>query len=145
MKSSVSVLAVASLITAPAAASVREAAFASSADRARAETSMFVGANYSVGLDRKSNSRQGRASLKVAGMVKTPNAQFRLGEGVALAAGAKGKTAFLVGGQEIAIKDGKSNLSTGAAIGIAVVGVLAVGAVAAYYALRDPCDYKECE
>jgi len=145
MKRFVSVLGIASLMTAPAAASVREAAFSSSADRARAETSMFIGMNYGVALDRKTNAREARASLKLARMVKTPGAQFRVGEGLGLAAGVKGKAAFLVGGQEIDIKGGKANLSTAGTIAIAVVGVLAIGAVGAYYALRDPCDHKECE
>lgn len=145
MKRFVPVLAVASLITAPAAASVRDAAFSSSADRARAETSMFIGINFGVALDRKTNAREARASFKVARMVKTPSAQFRVGEGLELAAGAKGKAAFLVGGQEIDIKYGKANLGTAGTIGIVVVGALAIGGVAAYYALRDPCDYKECE
>jgi len=78
-------------------------------------------------------------------MVKTPDAQFRLGEGLGLGAGANGKPALLTGDREIAIKNRKANLSDAGTIAIVVIGVLAVGAVAAYYALRDPCDYKECE
>lgn len=78
-------------------------------------------------------------------MVKTPDAQFRLGEGLGLAAGANGKPALLTGDREIAIKNRKANLSHAGTIAIVVIGVLAVGAVAAYYALRDPCDYKDCE
>ena len=144
MRMFVSVLAIASLITAPVAASVRQAAFSSSADQVR-ESSMFIGMNYGIALDRKTNAQDARASFKVARMVKTQNAQFRVGEGLGLAAGAKGRAAFLVGGQEIDLKNGKANLSKGATIGIIVVGVLAIGAVAAYYALRDPCDHKECE
>ena len=141
----IALLAAANLFATPVAASVREAAFSSSADRSRAESSMFVGINYGVALDRKTNAREARASLKLARMVKTPGAQFRVGEGLGLAAGVKGKAAFLVGGQEIDIKGGKANLSTAGTIAIAVVGVLAIGAVGAYYALRDPCDHKECE
>ena len=145
MKVFVSVLAVASLLTAPVAASVREAAFSSSADRSRTETSMFAGLNYAVAIDRKTNAPKASASLKLAQMVKTQNAQFRVGEGLALASGANGKAALLVGGQQIDIKNGKANLSTAGTIGIVVVGVLVLGAVVAYAALRDPCDYKECE
>jgi hypothetical protein len=90
-------------------------------------------------------AREARASFKVARMVKTADAQFRVGDGLALAAARDGGPAFLVGGQEIGRKDGKANLGTTGKVGIVVVAVLAVGAVAAYYALRDPCDHKECE
>jgi hypothetical protein len=145
MKAFLSAAAIASLITAPAAASVREAAFSSSAERGHAETSMFIGLNYGVSLDRKTNVHKARASFKVARMVTTPNAQFRVGEGFGLAARANGKPMFLVGGQELGNKRDKANLSTGGTVAIAVVGVLVIGAVAAYYALRDPCDHKECE
>ncbi len=145
MKMFVTVLAVAGLTTAPVAASVRDAAFSSSADRARTERSIFIGMNYGVALDRKTDGREARASFQVAQMVKTSNAQFRVGEGVGLAAGAKGRAALVVGGQEVDLKNGKASLSKGGTIAIVVVGVLALGAVAAYYALRDPCDYKECE
>lgn len=145
MKIHISILAVASLIAAPAGASVREAAFASSADRTRAETSMFVGMNYQLDLSGKLHPGKGRASLKVAGMVKSPNAQFRIGEGLALAPKAKGKPTFLVGGQELRVEDDRANLSKGATVGVIVVGVLAVAAAAAYLALRDPCDGRDCE
>jgi hypothetical protein len=145
MKAFLSVATVVSLITAPAAASVREAAFSSSTDREHAQTSMFIGMNYGISLDRKTNVRKARASLKVARMVRTPNAQFRVGEGFGLAAGANGTPVFLVGSQELGSKRDKANLSTGGTVAIAVVGVLVIGAVAAYYVLRDPCDHKECE
>jgi hypothetical protein len=138
-------LAAAKVVATPVAASVRDAAFSSSADRSHAESSMFVGMTYGLALDRKTNAREARASFNVARMVRTPSAQFRVGEGLQLAVGAKGNPAFLIGGQEIRIRNDKANLSSGGTIGIAVVGVLAVGAVAAYFALRDPCDHKECE
>ena len=145
MKQAVLILAAASLIATPVSASVRDAAFASSADPSRAQTGMFVGFKYGVSVDRRTNAPKGRASFNVARMVKAPDAQLRIDEGVGLALGAKGKPALLVGGQEFDLKDRKANLSTGATVAIVVVGLLAIGAVAAYYALRDPCDYKECE
>ena len=145
MKKCLMLFTMASLLSSPTWGSVREAAFATSADPTRAESSMFIGLNYGVALDRKTNARKARASFMVARMVKTPNAQFRVGEGLALATGGEGRPAFLVGGQEIGRKDGKATLSTAGTLGIVVVGVLAVGAVAAYYALRDPCDHKDCE
>lgn len=97
MKMFVTVLAVASLTTAPVAASVRDAAFSSSADRVRAERSLFIGMNYGVALDRRTDTREPRASFKVAQMVKKSNAQFRVGDGIGLAAGAKGRAALAVG------------------------------------------------
>ena len=145
MKNWLTMLTMTSLLASPAWAGVRDAAFGSSADPRPTETSMFVGVNYGVAFDRKASAPKARASFKVARMVKSPNAQFRVGEGLALAAGGDGRPAFLVGGQKIGTKEGKANLGTGGTVAIVVVGVLAVGAVAAYYALRDPCDHKECE
>jgi hypothetical protein len=145
MKMFMTALAVASLITAPVAASVRDAAFSSAADRARAENSMFIGMNYAVALDRKTDARPAGASLKVARMVKTSNASFHVGDGLGLTVGAKGRAALLVGGQQIQLEKEQANLSKGATIGFAIVGLLVVGAAVAYFALRDPCDHKECE
>lgn len=146
VKEPILVFAAASLVATPVSASVREAAFASSADRAPTEASVFVGLKYGVSLGRSTNAPKVRASFNVARMSKTPNAQLRVTEGVGLTFGAKGKPALLLGGHEIGdLKDRRANLSTGATVAIVTVGVLAVGAVAAYYALRDPCDYKECE
>lgn len=145
MKELILVIAAASMVASPVSASVREAAFASTADHARIEGSVFVGLRYGVALDQKEDARKARASFNVARMVKTSNAQLRVGDGVGLTLGAKGKPTFLIGGREIDLKDRKANLSTGATVAIVTVGVMAVGAVAAYYALRDPCDYKECE
>lgn len=144
MKSTVSVLAVASLVTAPAGASVRDAAFATGADRARAETGVFIGVNHKVTFGRRANAREVRTSFNIAPMVRASDAQYRIGEGLGFAPAANGKATFLIGGQPIDTKD-KANLSTAGTVSIVVVGVLAVGAVAAYYALRDPCDHKECE
>ena len=77
-------------------------------------------------------------------MVRTPTAQFRIGEGLGLSPSVNGRGLFLIGGQPIDPKD-KAKLGTAGTVGVVVVGVLAVAAVAAYYALRDPCDHKECE
>jgi hypothetical protein len=137
MKTSVSVLAVASLIAAPADASVRDAAFASSADRARAESSIFIGANYGVSLGRKTNAGKARASFKIAGMVKDGNAQFRLGEGLALTAGTQGKPAFLIGGQDIGAMKGKANLGTGGTVALVVVGLAVIGGAVAALAIYE--------
>lgn len=138
-------MAAASLVATPVSASVRDAAFASTADRARTETSIFVGVKYGVALDHKGATSKARPTFNVARMVKTPDAQLHVGDGVGLTVGAKGKPTFLIDGREIDLQDRKANLSTGATVAIVAVGVLAIGAVVAYYALRDPCDHKECE
>ena len=145
MKKLLTLSTMAGLLASPAWGSVREAAFATSADPKRAESSMFIGLNYGVALDRKTDARAARASFKVARMVRTSDARFRIGEGLELVAARDGGPAFLVGGREIGGKGDKANLSTGGTIAVVTVAVLAVGAVAAYYALRDPCDHKECE
>jgi hypothetical protein len=145
MKKWLTMFTTACLLASPAWAGVRDAAFATSADPTRAESSMFIGLNYGVAFDRKARARHVRASFKVARMVKTSDAQFRVGEGLALTAAKDGVPTFHVGGQDIGSKAGKANLNTGGTVAIAVVAVLAVGAVAAYYALRDPCDHRECE
>ena len=146
MKEAVLVFAAASLVASPVSATVREAAFSSSADRATTEASVFVGFKYRVSVDPKTTAPKARASFNVARMIMTSDAQLRTGEGVGLALGANRKPALLLGGQEIDLKGRQANLSTEATIAIVAVGVLAVGAVAAYYALRDPCDHgKECE
>ena len=138
-------LAMTSLLTSPVLGSVREAAFSSSSDRHGSQNSMFAGATYRVGFDRRSGEPRGRASLNVAGMTRTPTADFKIGQGLEIRGGRTGKPAFLLGGREIDLKNRKANLSSGATIAIVAVGVLAVGAVVTYYALRDPCDHKECE
>ena len=134
-----------SLSASPAWGSVREAAFASSADRPAAQTSMFAGATYRVGLDRRTSEARGRASLAFIGMTRTPTNDIKFRHGIELSQGQTGKPALYLAGQDLGQVKAKANLSSTATIGLVVVGVLAIGAVAAYYALRDPCDYKECE
>jgi hypothetical protein len=135
----------ASLIAAPASAAVRDAAFASSSDRMPTQASVFAGATYSVALNRGSKGAQGYASLRLSGMTRSWNgARLQVGQGAELRLGAQGRPMLLAGGQEIDQLKRRSNLS-GGTVAVIVVGVLAVGAAAAYFALRDPCDHKQCE
>ena len=106
---------------------------------------MFAGVTYRVGLDRRTSEARGRASLAFTGMKRTPTDDFKFRQGIELSLGRTGKPALYLAGQDLGQVKAKANLSSTATIGIVVVGVLAIGAVAAYYALRDPCDYKECE
>lgn len=138
-------IAMASLIAAPATAGVRDAAFANSSDRMPTQASVFAGATYSVALNRGTKRARGYASLRLSGMTRSWNgAQLQVGQGAELRLGAHGRPMLLAGGQEIDQLTRRSNLS-GGTVAVIVVGVLAVGAAAAYFALRDPCDHKECE
>jgi hypothetical protein len=148
MKTFVSVLVVASLVATPAAASVRDAAFASSADRGRAETSMFVGVSYRVTSNHRTSAPQGRASFKMSGMAHTPGtSDFKFGHGLEISSGETGKPALFVAGHDVGQLDRKAHLS-GGNTALIVVGVLVVAAaVAAVVVVNelDECGGNECE
>lgn len=128
MKKLIALLAMTSLFASPVSASVRDAAFSSSADNAKARTGMFVGLHYRVSSDRHSSTPQGRASLKMSGMVVTPGtSDLQFSEGFELAAGKTGKPAFLVGGSDIGEMHKSLKLSGGATAMIVVVGVAVIG------------------
>jgi len=128
MKKLIALLAMTSLFALPVAASVRDAAFSSSADNAQAQTGMFVGVSYRVSSSHQTNAPQGRASLKMSGMVFTPGtSDLRFSEGFELAAGKTGKPAFLVGGSDIGEMQKSLKLSGGATAIVVVVGVAVIG------------------
>jgi hypothetical protein len=128
VKKLVSLLALTSLAATPVSASVRDAAFASTADRSAATTSLFVGATYRVGLHPRDEARKGRASLMVAGMKMTPaSAGIRFGKGLELTSGKTGKPALHIAGQDISQFERKANLGTGGAIAIGLGVALLVG------------------
>lgn len=131
MKGFVAVLAMSSLVATPALGSVREAAFASSSDRRLAQSSMFAGAHYRVGLDRRSSNASGRASLKLSGMSYTPgSSEVRFGSGLELTAGKTGRPALHLAGQDLGQLRTKAQLS-GTATAVIVGGVILLGVVAA--------------
>jgi hypothetical protein len=118
------------LVSAPAMASVRTAAYSQSSDMNVAQPSMFAGATYRVGFDRKSGTTTGRASVKIAGMTATrETGGMKFAEGIALTGGKTGKPALHLAGLDIDDLERRSNLSTGATIAIGVGVVLLVGAV----------------
>ena len=141
MKLLASILAIAGLAGAPVAASVRDAAFSSSADRAETRTSVFAGATYRVGLNGKSRKPVGRASLKIAGMTKvagSPYAQFA--NGFEITGGKTGQPALHLGATDIGDIERRANLSTGASVAIGVGVLLVVGLLV----LTTYCD-NDCE
>ena len=129
MQKLIALLALTGLSSAPVAASVRDAAFSSSADRGQAQTGMFVGVSYRVSSGHQTNAPQARASLKMSGMMFTPGtSDLRFSEGFELAAGKSGKPAFLVGGSDIGDMRKSLKLSGGATAAIVAVGVVVVAA-----------------
>lgn len=135
MKTLISAIIVTSLVTTPAMASVRDAAFATSADKQPERTSVFAGATYRVGLDRRTAHHQGRASLQFAGMKRTASADLQFGQGIEMTT-SHGKSTLFVGGQDIGDlrSSAKLNGTTTAVIvgGVLLLGVLAAVAVSEY-------------
>lgn len=131
MKKLVSLLALTSIAAAPVSASVRDAAFAASTDRAAVRSSLFVGATYRVGLDRRTSEPKGRASLKIAGMSKAPEAsELKFSQGLELTGGKTGKPTVYVAGRDLGQLKTRAGLN-GTTTAIIVGGVLVLGIVAA--------------
>lgn len=131
MKKLITLLAMTSLSASPAWGSVREAAFASSTDRPATQTSIFAGATYRVGLDRRTSQQRGRASLKLAGTNHVPgSSEIRFGDGLELTGGQTGKPALHLAGQDIGQLNRKANLS-GTGTALIIGGVIVLGVVAA--------------
>jgi hypothetical protein len=148
MQKIVCALTVASLTAAPVSASVRDAAFASSADNHASRTAMFIGASYRVGLHPKDKARNGRVSLKLSGMTMTPgSAEIRFGQGLELTGGQSGKPALFVAGQDVRELQKQTQLSSGGKIAVAAGVVVLLGAVAfGIWALDATyCDRNDCE
>lgn len=146
VKKLISLFTVTSLITAPAVASVRDAAFASGSDRAEARTSMFVGATYRVGFNNRSGKPVGRASVKLTGMAFTPgSAQVRLGQGLEVTASNGLKPRLRIAGQNITQLEHRANLGTGGAIAIGVGVLLVAGVVFAATYCDNDCENSKGE
>ena len=135
----------AGLATAPAQAGLRDAVFASSADRTELRSGMFVGASYSVGFNRAVQAPQGKASLKMSGMVVAPGtSQIRFGDGIELALRGNAKPALLVGGSDVG-QIRKSAKLSGTTTVMIVVGVAALAAGIYVAALHIEDDRKNVE
>ena len=146
MKHFLAFTAMTSLIVSPLSASVRDAAFASSADPSTAQTSVFAGATYKVGLDRRSGEPRGRASLKLAGMVK-PSAygQARFSDGLEIASGRTGKPALHLAGRDVGELNQKANLGTVGTAAIVVVEVAVAAAVVVALLIDERLDRQNQE
>jgi hypothetical protein len=143
MKTLITMFAMTVLVASPASGSIRDAAFASSADRQGLQTSMFAGATYGVDLDKRTGQARGRASLGFGGMTRTPTADLRFAKGLQLSAGQTGKPALFVGGRDLGqVQKQKANLS-GGTTALIVVGVVALVAVAAVV-VADAVDDERC-
>ena len=119
-------------LSANATAGVPHAAAAASFDTDFARPGMFAGATYRLTLDRGTQRPSGRASLTVAGMLRSPQShQLRFGQGIELVAGKTGKPTLHIGGTELRELEDKMALSGGAKTALIVAGglVLLVGAL----------------
>ena len=131
MRNLVALFALTSLVATPAGASVREAAYAASTDQTVGQTSMFVGATYRIGLDRRTDDQPGRASLRLSGMSHAPgSSELRLGSGLKLAAGKTGKPALYLAGQDIGEFKTKAQMN-GTTTAVIIGGVILLGVIAA--------------
>lgn len=126
----------------PALADVRTAAFASASDRPLTQTSMFVGATYRLGLNRKPGIPRHRAGLGIGGMtLNSKTSELQLGRGIELALGDKGKPALRMAGMDVGELGTASRLSGGGKTALIVVGVAAALGVAALVVI----DSARCE
>jgi hypothetical protein len=146
MNKLIALLAMASLSATPAAASVRDAAFSSSADPAQVRTGVFVGAHYRLSFHRDASAPQGRASFKLSGMAHTPGASdLKLGSGLEIAGGKSGKPALFVAGRDADKLGDQARLGSGGTIALVVVGLVVVAGSVAALAIDDRLDRQNSE
>jgi hypothetical protein len=148
MNKLIACVALCGLVSAPSMASVRAAAFSQSSDINVSRPSMFAGATYRVGFDRRSGTAKGRASLLISGMrMKQDSSGFRLGQGLELTGGKTGKLALHLVGQDVGELKKRAQMSTGGKIAIAVGVVALAGAIAfgVWYREATYCDRNDCE
>ena len=139
-------LAMVSLPLSPAAASVRDAAFASSADQTHAQASIFAGATYRLNLGRAAEGPRGRASLKLSGMKAAPRtSEIKFGQGLEITAGKTGKPALLVAGRSTENLGNRSNLGTGGKVALVVIGAVVVAGVVVALLIDERLDRQNTE
>jgi hypothetical protein len=128
------------------AASVREAAYSTSSNQPVAQVSMFGGATYRIGFDRRADKVRGRASLNFGGMVKSANSsELRIAQGLEIAGGKSGKPALHLAGQDVGELGNRAKLGTGGTVALVVVGVVVVAAVIAGLAWAEDRKNKNNE
>lgn len=110
-----------------AAAGVRDAAFATSADSTGNQPSLFSGATVRLNLDGRSETKP-QIALRVAGASRS-EAGLKIGEGLALAASAEGKAKLTIAGQDSKIVGQRLALSDGAKIALIGGAVVLVGVI----------------
>lgn len=146
MQKLIAFLAMTGLAASPVGASVRDAAFSSSADRAPAQTSIFAGATYRLGLDGRAGKTRGRAGLNLSGMVMSPDASdIRIGQGLEVADGKTGRPALFVAGREAGKLGDRARVGTGGTVALVVVGVVIVAGVAVALAVDERLDRQNSE
>lgn len=112
---------------APALADVRTAAFTSASDRPLSQNSIFVGATFRIGFDRKPRELNYRAALGVARVAHNLNSsELHIGEGLGLSLDRKGKPALFMAGSDVSGLWQTAKLSGGGKIAVIVVGTAAV-------------------
>lgn len=143
MKNIVRCLVISSILAAPANANGRDALFQSSAEPSATRTSMFAGATYRIGFDRRAGKAKGRAALSFGTMALSPTtASVRFSDSFQLTGGRTGKPALHIAGQDVG-ELGKTAQLNGTTTAILIAGgvvLLVVGAVA-LSRIEGPCDY----
>ena len=140
-------VAVGGLVSAPSMASVRTAAYSQSSDIQVAQASMFAGLTYRIGVDRKTGTAKGRASLKIAGMTATPaTGALKFSEGIAFTGGKTGKPALHLAGQDLGQLNTKAQLNgtnTALVVGGVILLAVAVALVASDIHHDNKCSEEE--
>ena len=133
------VLATLSTSVGAAAAGVRDAAFATSADSQGHQPSLFSGATMRLSLDGRGEAKP-QVALRVAGASRS-EAGLNIGEGLALAASGEGKAKLTFAGQDSKIVGQRLGLSGKSALWI--VGGLAVVAIVVVVGLNSGGDDED--
>ena len=129
------------MMSSPATAGVRDAAFATSGDQTSAQTSMFAGGSYRIGIDGRGSDRAGQATLKFAGAARVPgSSQLRLGSGIEIGRASDGKAALSIASVDSRQLGRRVNLSSGATAGLVIGGLLLVGLAVAVASTEIPAN-----
>ena len=111
-----------------AAASTRDAAFASSGESVRAQPFLFTGATLRMNLEGRSQSKP-EVALRFAGGRRSEASELKIGEGLALAASSKGKAKLSIAGQNSKIIGDRLGMSDAAKIALIGGAVVVVGLI----------------
>jgi hypothetical protein len=115
-------------MSAPVSASPRDAAFATSGDRAETRTMMFGGATLRIGLDGRHGTGPALA-MRLTGGVQDRGGAIRLGDGLAFGTSDEGKLRMSISGQDSRLIGRRLGMSGGAKAALIVGGIVLVGGV----------------